>query len=243
MTKKKKTTIIAGTMKKGLLALTLGLTLFSTSASAQDSFKVNGTVGEGVRDVKYYIYYSNSASDLGTLTDSVDVADHHFVYSTSLYRPKFIQFRAVFDDGSLCSGWCTFVAVPHETCDFSVGKGSFTTKGSKFYQGYDRAEQFYEEAANKYSILGRKVQEDLKQKNSSNMIDADSNLLREYYDESQRLLYHMASFAQDNEDDAGVQCYFAKLMGYDYACQNASSRVKRKFLDALFNKDAQNDTK
>jgi thiol-disulfide isomerase/thioredoxin len=202
-------------------------------ASAQNNFTIDGTVSPGLRDVKYYIYYSNHPYELGELTDSVDVKQGKFSYAAHLDVPRFINLRAIFDDGSLCSAWVNTVAVPNQTLKLTVKNGFFDADGSEFYRQMDEADKIYEACSKPLKDLGEQIQkvqaieDEAERSRKENEMLEIANAVNEKYRDS------MLEYIKENNDKPGAMTRLC-MSSFQDVYKYVRNSVRKEYIDPLF---------
>lgn len=109
------------------------------------------------------VYASNGINDSGYLVQLYDkemrtrrqVADipvnnRKAFYKTLLAEPRLADFTATFPDGSVCTHCVRFPIVPYSDAAVIVKNGTFSVKGTGFYEEWGNADEFCENAS-KYS--------------------------------------------------------------------------------------------
>ncbi|MBP5479076.1 MAG: TlpA family protein disulfide reductase [Bacteroidaceae bacterium] len=109
------------------------------------------------------VYASNGINDSGYLVQLYDkemrtrrqVADipvnnRKAFYKTLLTEPRLADFTATFPDGSVCTHCVRFPIVPYSDAAVIVKNGTFSVKGTGFYEEWGNADEFCENAS-KYS--------------------------------------------------------------------------------------------
>ena len=233
MTKNKKPFSFTNVMKSVVLAATIVAAIMPCKASAQNNFTIDGTVSPGLRDVKYYIYYSNNPYELGELTDSVDVKQGKFSYAAHLDVPRFINLRAIFDDGSLCSAWVNTVAVPNQTLKLTVKNGFFDADGSEFYRQMDEADKIYEACSKPLKDLCeqmqkvQEIQDEAERSRKENEMLEIANAVNEKYRDS------MLEYIKENNDKPGAMTRLC-MGSFQYFYKYVRNSVRKEYIDPLF---------
>ena len=93
-------------------------------------FKIEGRVGDEIKDSLYNIYIAESREALYNLEDHeyvacIPVVNKRFEWQTELTKPCVGRLRCIFPDGSLCSAWIDLDFVPGETYHITVHNGYY----------------------------------------------------------------------------------------------------------------------
>ena len=101
-----------------------------TFESNKRMFKIEGRVGDEIKDSLYNIYIAESREALYNLQDHeyvacVPVVNKRFEWQTELTKPCVGRLRCIFPDGSLCSAWIDLDFVPGETYHITVHNGYY----------------------------------------------------------------------------------------------------------------------
>ena len=93
-------------------------------------FKIEGRVGDEIKDSLYNIYIAETREALYNLEDHeyvacVPVVNKRFEWQTELTKPCVGRLRCIFPDGSLCSAWIDLDFVPGETYHITVHNGYY----------------------------------------------------------------------------------------------------------------------
>jgi hypothetical protein len=93
-------------------------------------FKIEGRVGDDIKDSLYNIYIAESREALYNLEDHeyvacIPVVNKRFEWQTELTKPCVGRLRCIFPDGSLCSAWIDLDFVPGETYHITVHNGYY----------------------------------------------------------------------------------------------------------------------
>ena len=93
-------------------------------------FKIEGRVGDEIKDSLYNIYIAESREALYNLEDHeyvacIPVVNKRFEWQTELTKPCVGRLRCIFPDGSLCSSWIDLDFVPGETYHITVHNGYY----------------------------------------------------------------------------------------------------------------------
>ena len=98
--------------------------------SSKRMFKIEGRVGDEIKDSLYNIYIAESREALYNLEDHeyvacIPVVNKRFEWQTELTKPCVGRLRCIFPDGSLCSAWIDLDFVPGETYHITVHNGYY----------------------------------------------------------------------------------------------------------------------
>ena len=101
-----------------------------TFESNKRMFKIEGRVGDEIKDSLYNIYIAETREALYNLEDHeyvacVPVVNKRFEWQTELTKPCVGRLRCIFPDGSLCSAWIDLDFVPGETYHITVHNGYY----------------------------------------------------------------------------------------------------------------------
>ena len=93
-------------------------------------FKIEGRVGDEIKDSLYNIYIAETREALYNLQDHeyvacIPVVNKRFEWQTELTKPCVGRLRCIFPDGSLCSAWIDLDFVPGETYHITVHNGYY----------------------------------------------------------------------------------------------------------------------
>ena len=101
-----------------------------TFESNKRMFKIEGRVGDEIKESLYNIYIAETREALYNLEDHeyvacVPVVNKRFEWQTELTKPCVGRLRCIFPDGSLCSAWIDLDFVPGETYHITVHNGYY----------------------------------------------------------------------------------------------------------------------
>ena len=98
--------------------------------TSQNTFRIEGRVGDDLTDSLYVIYMADSIEELDNLADDafmeyMPVVNRRFSFSVEIDKPKVGRIRTVMPDGSLCHLWTNLDFVPGETYHITTHNGYY----------------------------------------------------------------------------------------------------------------------
>ena len=163
-------------MNKKLLSIAI-LTILALAGQAQNNFKVDVKVTQGIEDNGYLIHLFDRSQTHRNYVGKITVTDKRTTFETHLDEPLVGDLTATFPDGSVCTHCVRFPFVPDEHAEVKVMNGTFYLTGSKFYKEWGNADELVENA--------RKFQ---KQYETDNLI---RNYLKDHASEEGCVLYYL----------------------------------------------------
>ena len=91
-------------------------------------FRIDGRVGDDLKDSLYVFYVADNAEELNDIADdafvsTMPVVNKRFTLNIALDKPKVGRIRTVMPDGSLCKLWTNIDIVPGETYRITTHNG------------------------------------------------------------------------------------------------------------------------
>ena len=91
-------------------------------------FRIDGRVGDDLKDSLYVFYVADNAEELNAIADdafvsTMPVVNKRFTVDIALDKPKVGRIRTVMPDGSLCKLWTNIDIVPGETYRITTHNG------------------------------------------------------------------------------------------------------------------------
>ena len=91
-------------------------------------FRIDGRVGDDLKDSLYVFYIADNAEELNDIADdafvsTMPVVNKRFTLNIALDKPKVGRIRTVMPDGSLCHLWTNIDIVPGETYRITTHNG------------------------------------------------------------------------------------------------------------------------
>ena len=104
--------------------------LMKTPEPTDHTFRIEGRVGEEIKDSLYNIYIANSMEELNRQNENdyvacVPVINKRFEFTTKLDHRMVGRLRCIFPNGELCSAWIDLDFVPGETYHITVHNGRY----------------------------------------------------------------------------------------------------------------------
>gem|GEM_PF-324923 len=174
------------------------------SCSKTTTFKIDGTVSNGVSDSIYVIYIGDAnfrVNTDSTPNDTIVVKDKKFSYSVDIDYPTFAVLRAVLSDGSLSAGY-EWVLVPGETAKIKFGNGPLEMDGTAFYQQVSNFKKM-----NKECDAQKRVDELLAQNQNNHNLAKDSAWNAELNQAMQERYKAMIDYFTAHNSDEGTLIY------------------------------------
>ncbi len=99
-----------------------------TMISDNSFFRIDGRVGDDLKDSLYVFYVADNAEELNAIADdafvsTMPVVNKRFTVDIALDKPKVGRIRTVMPDGSLCKLWTNIDIVPGETYRITTHNG------------------------------------------------------------------------------------------------------------------------
>ena len=99
-----------------------------TMISDNSFFRIDGRVGDDLKDSLYVFYVADNAEELNAIADdafvsTMPVVNKRFTVDVALDKPKVGRIRTVMPDGSLCKLWINIDIVPGETYRITTHNG------------------------------------------------------------------------------------------------------------------------
>ena len=97
-------------------------------------FRIDGRVGDDLKDSLYVFYVADNAEELNDIADdafvsTMPVVNKRFTLNIALDKPKVGRIRTVMPDGSLCKLWTNIDIVPGETYRITTHNGWYEEDG------------------------------------------------------------------------------------------------------------------
>ena len=126
-----------------------------TMISDNSIFRIDGRVGDDLKDSLYVFYVADNAEELNDIADdafvsTMPVVNKRFTLNIALDKPKVGRIRTVMPDGSLCKLWTNIDIVPGETYRITT------------HNGYYDEDRDYEQRVGRYS--GKSLLNDLQRR-------------------------------------------------------------------------------
>ena len=105
-----------------------------TMISDNSIFRIDGRVGDDLKDSLYVFYVADNAEELNDIADdafvsTMPVVNKRFTFNIALDKPKVGRIRTVMPDGSLCKLWVNIDIVPGETYRITTHNGWYEEDG------------------------------------------------------------------------------------------------------------------
>lgn len=105
-----------------------------TMISDNSIFRIDGRVGDDLKDSLYVFYIADNAEELNDIADdafvsTMPVVNKRFTLNIALDKPKVGRIRTVMPDGSLCKLWTNIDIVPGETYRITTHNGWYEEDG------------------------------------------------------------------------------------------------------------------
>lgn len=156
-------------MKKNLpLVLAATIAVGFTSCTQKNTFTIDGTIAEEIKDSAYLVYISDSAYNFSKIPDdTILVKDKKFSFTSDIDEPRLINLHAIFEGGELAPAVVDMILVPNETAKLKVCNGFYEVDGSKFYNEWHKFEQMIQEQRDKYNPIIEKINKAYEEKDTA----------------------------------------------------------------------------